>query len=158
MFQLREAVGDGRVERHEERQLAGVFAQGGVQLRRDLRAPVGVGIGVGDLLDELPERHREPVPPDRFPRHQRAGRHDRVAAVGEPARDIQLQALLGDLRIRISCHRARQDCRHPHHYRRRRKMHDDGEHVVQHARLSHGEPDITARGSGSGDRPVRAGG
>ncbi len=156
MFQLREAVEDGLVERHEERQLAGVPAQGGMQVCGHLRTPTGVEVGVLDLLDELPHRHREPVSCDGFARHQGAGRHDRVAAVGEPARDRQLHTLLGGLRVRVGGDRAWQDRGHAYHHRSRREVHHDGEDVVEHPWLGHGQPEIAVRGGRGGDRPAGA--
>jgi hypothetical protein len=158
--ELDQRVRDRGVERHEEAQLAGVVAQRGVQPGCPLEAlgVVEAGGRLGrELLDVLPERHGEPVAAHRLARHQRARRHDRVPAAGEPGRHVQLPALLCGLGVRVGGDRAGQHGGHPHYDRGRVEVHDHGERVVEHPRVGHREPEVAPRGARGGHGAVLAG-
>ena len=159
MPELGESIGDVGGDRGQEPQVAvTVSAEGRMQARGHLEALRGIGFNVGDLVDVLPERHREPFPPNRFTRNQRARPDYRMATVGKPAGHRDLRALLCGLPLRTAAVRARQHGRDTDHHGRRRQVDDDGEHVIEHPGIVHAQPQIVAGGACGAHRAGRSSG
>ena len=104
-----------RFGRRQERQLTRVGAQRGVQVGYQAGMAHIVGLGALVQLDELPERHREPVARHGLPGYERTRRDHRMPVIREPPHHVQLVPLPGSLRVGVGVRG--QHGRHPDHHR-----------------------------------------